>query len=296
MSPPDISRPRLATLLAGDGRTVAERERLVELITRLAELPPPPDPCGLYPRYPELHDRLAATLAGTDGEAAEEAFLALYAHLHGHVAPYTASERAAVDRAGGYWCHAGGLAPVLKAPDWIRRDTVSADLGAGNGLQLLLVQLLAPHRRAVQVEISAAMIEAGRALQRWLGLPEACVEWRHADVTSVSAAELDFLYLYRPVKPDGPGGTFYRRLADEIGRAPRPSVIFSVADCLAEYLPASFVRFYFDGHLACFRRDPVAKPASARRARAHREASESAAGRGSERSIGRELDAASRKP
>ena len=252
-----VSRRRLPALLAGDGRPEPERARLVELMARLAGLPPPPDPVGLYPRYGELHAAFLETLAGADGEAVEEAFLTLYAHLHAHEAPYTGVERAEVDRTGGYWCHAGGLAPILKAPDRIRPDTASVDLGAGNGLQLLLVQLLAPHRLTVQVEISAAMLEAGRALQRWLGVPAASVDWHHADVTAVSVEGFDFVYLYRPVRPDGPGTRFYRRLAAELGRSPRPVVVFSIADCLGEHLPASFTRVHFDGHLACFQRGQV---------------------------------------
>jgi hypothetical protein len=49
-----------------------------------------------------------------------------------------------MDRSGGYWCHAGGLSPVLKAGAFIEPDTVSADFGAGNGLQCLLMQKIHP--------------------------------------------------------------------------------------------------------------------------------------------------------
>jgi len=223
-------------------------------MSRLAGLGPPPDPLGLYTRFAEVHEAFLAAASRRDGEALEQAFLELYVHLHGHQAPYTGAERATLDRRGGYWSHAGGLAPVLKAPDWVGADTASIDLGAGNGLQLLLVQTLAPHRRTVQVEISSAMIEAGRALQRWLGIEDTRVEWWQADVASVSPAGFDFVYLYRPVRPDGPGRGFYEHVARELDSGPREVVVFSIADCLVDFLPPSFERFFFDGHLACFRR------------------------------------------
>ena len=103
----------------------------------------------------------------------EEAFLTLYAHLHMHEARYTPDERGRMDEAGGYWAHAGGLSPILEAAPWIRPNTVSADLGAGNGLQGLLLQILYPHRKTIQIEISSNMVELGKQLQAWLGIPPA---------------------------------------------------------------------------------------------------------------------------
>ena len=144
---------------------------------------------------------------------------------------------------------------MLKAPDWIAPASRSIDFGAGNGLQLLLVQWLAPHALSVQVEISARMCEAGRDIQRWLGIADERVEWRVADVTGQSPAGYDLVYLYRPVRPDGSGRAFYRRFAADLAASRSSPVVLSVADCLHEFLPPEFVRFYFDGHLACYRRD-----------------------------------------
>jgi hypothetical protein len=245
---------RLTALLREDGRSRVERARLVNLMATLAALPPPPDPVGLYPRYVELRESFLHAAAGRDGERLEEAFLELYCHLHGTEAPYTRGERRRLDETGGYWCHAGGLAPVLKAPEVIRPATRSVDMGAGNGLQLLLVQLLVPHALSVQVEISSRMVEAGRALQSWLGIASARVEWRCADVLETSVAGFDFVYLYRPVKPEGPGVAFYRRLAAELASAEREVVVFSVADCLRDYVCRDLEVFHHDGHLTCLRR------------------------------------------
>jgi hypothetical protein len=244
---------RFLDLLSTDGRDPVERGRLVRLMLLLADLPPPPDPLGLFPEYGRLRDGFLAAASGSDGEALEEAFLALYAHLHGHEAPYTPDERARVDETGGYWCHAGGLSPILKAAPWIGPDTVSADFGAGNGLQTLLMQRLYPHARTVQIEISSRMVEAGRELRGWLSIPDDRVEWIVGDVMDVTPEGMDFIYIYRPVRPEGPGRAFYARFAAAIERSPRPVVVFSIADCLRTFLPPAFEVFYSDGHLTCFR-------------------------------------------
>jgi len=250
-SPAAVSR--LATLLPAEGPTPSARGSLARLIAMLCELPPPPDPAGLFPRFQALRGELRAAAAGDDGERLEEALLELYAHLHGHEAPYTPAERARVDATGGYWGHAGGLSPVLLAADLVEPGWVSADLGAGNGLQLLLLQLLAPHARSVQVEISSRMLEAGRGLQGWLGIAPGRVEWRQADVTACAVPQCDLLYLYRPVRLVGGGRRYYERLAAELSARDPAPVILSVADCLVQFLPDDFERFYFDGHLAAFR-------------------------------------------
>lgn len=227
--------------------------RLARLAQLLAYRPPPPDPIGLYPHAAALQEQLRARLADGNGEAIEEALLHLYAHLHGHEAPYTAAERARKRQTGGYWCHAGGLSPVLMAPDVLRPDSASIDLGAGNGLQLLLMQSLAPHRLSVQVEISARMLDSGRALQRWLGVARERVCWVHGDVLNTPVADYDLVYLYRPVKPEGPGRAFYQRLARELAGTARPVIILSIADCLGDFLPPAFERFSSDGQLTCYR-------------------------------------------
>jgi hypothetical protein len=247
-------RHRLDLLLSNDEIVMIERRRLIDLMCLFAELPCPPDPIGLFPRYKELKSSFIKTAGGGDPEAVHQSFLELYAHLHGYKAPYTPEERKRVDETGGYWCHAGGLSPILKAGDHIGPVTISADFGAGNGLQGLLFQKLYPHKKTIQIEISSKMIEAGRELQRWLGIPAEKIEWLCGDVMDHSPAGIDFIYIYRPVKPDGPGQIFYERFAAELEREPRPQVIFSIADCLGDFLPASFEVFYSDGQLTCFER------------------------------------------
>lgn len=232
-------------------------DSLVRLMTLFAVQPEFPDPDGLFPEQAALRDRYLASLEKDDRDVIEHTFLELYSHLHMHEAPYTPEERRRVTATGGYWCHAGGISPLVKAGPWIGPGTVSADFGAGNGLQGLLFQKLYPHARCVQIEISHRMVEIGRALQDWLDIDADRVEWRVDDVCNQSAAGYDFIYIYRPVRPEGEGRRFYERFAADLDRSEAPVVIFSIADCLKDFLPPSFRVFHFDGHLTCFRRGIV---------------------------------------
>jgi hypothetical protein len=245
---------RLRRVLVDVCPNPTERARLARLMGIFAGLPPPPDSSGYLTRYPELRERFLASLVHGDSDLIEESFLELYASVHMHEAPYTTAERRQVDESGGYWCHAGGLSPILKAGDWINPGSISIDLGAGNGLQGLLFQKLYPHTRTIQVEISSRMVEIGRELQGWLKIPDDRVQWIVSDVREASVADVDFLYLYRPVRPEGPGRRFYQRLAADLDGSNRDVVIFSIADCLRDFLSDRFEAFYNDGHLTCFRR------------------------------------------
>jgi hypothetical protein len=219
----------------------------------LAEAEPPPDPIGLFPDYASLKERFLDAIVSSSSEAIEEAFLTLYCHLHGHEAPYTEAERARVTETGGYWCHAGGISPILKAGRFIRPHTVSSDFGAGNGLQGLLFQKLYPHEKTVQIEISSKMVKAGRAIQGWLGIPEERVDWIVGDVLAYPPKGMDFIYLYRPVRPEGEGEQFYTQFAAHLQQRSSEVVIFSIADCLGPYLPRAFEKLYSDGHLTIYR-------------------------------------------
>lgn len=245
---------RLRTVLEDVCPAPSERHRLARLMALFATLPSPAEAGTLFPKYAELKHRFISSLVHGDSELIEECFLELYAHLHMHEAPYTTAERRRVNSSGGYWCHAGGLSPILKAGDWLDPGSVSTDLGAGNGLQGLLFQKLYPHALTIQVEISSRMVAIGRDLQHWLEIPEGRVEWIVADVLEVPLAEVDFLYLYRPVRPDGPGSAFYQRLSAQLDASSRDVVVFSIADCLGPFFSDRFETFYSDGHLTIFRR------------------------------------------
>ena len=225
----------LARRLVETGRDPGEADRLARLILRFLILPNPPDGKSNFPRFGELQNKLETVSFQGKGEEIEDAFLELYAHVHMNEAPYTSEERRRMDEAGGYWNHAGGLSPILKAEPWIKPDTVSADFGAGNGLQGLLLQLLYPHHKTVQIEISSRMADIGDSLREWLGVGADRVDWIIDDVLNVSATGYDFIYLYRPVRPEGAGRDFYTRFSREIEAQETPPVIFSIADCLKDF-------------------------------------------------------------
>ena len=255
-----LERLFIEEVSADDGRSAAERHQLVHLMRLLVERSPFPDPNGHFQRREPLREQFVdLATRGADPDVVEEAFLELYCHLHMHESPYSAAERRRVDETGGYWNHAGGLSPLLKAGPWIHEDSVSCDLGAGNGLQGLLLQALYPHRRTIQVEISAEAIEIGQQLQRWLEIPAHRVEWIRADVLDYTTVGVDFLYLYRPLRPVGVGNAYYERLAADLDRAEHPVVIFSIADCLQGFLSPRFEILYTDGHLTCMR-GPLPSP------------------------------------
>lgn len=243
----------LARRLDSTGRNPDEAERLARLILRFLMVPSPPICVTSFPRFGELQKLLETATSNGTGEEIEDAFLELYVHLHMNEAPYTADERRRMDAAGGYWNHAGGLSPILKAKPWIKPETVSADFGAGNGLQGLLLQVLYPHRKTVQIEISTRMAEIGESLREWLGVSADRVEWIVDDVLNASAAGYDFIYLYRPVRPEGVGRDFYTRFAREVESEDSPPIIFSIADCLRDFLSDRYEVFYGDGHLTCFK-------------------------------------------
>ncbi len=243
----------LPATLQTTGYDRQEAEKLSRLIDLFLALPDPPDPHDVFSDWPRLRDRLAMAIEDEDADSIEERFLELYAHLHMNEGHYSAAERDRMDAAGGYWNHAGGISPVFKAEPWIGKETISADFGAGNGLQGLLLQTLYPHEETVQIEISHRMAEIGDGLRSWLGIPSDRVRWVVDDVMNVSAAGYGFIYLYRPVRPEGPGKSFYTRFAEEVESETEAPVIFSIADCLRKFLSDRFEIFYRDGHLTCFR-------------------------------------------
>jgi hypothetical protein len=198
---------------------------------------------------------LEAALSRGEPVRVEAAAVPLYSVLHQAGGRYATAERKRLRAGAGYTCIAGGFAPLLKAGPFIGLETVSADLGAGNGLQGMLLQSLFPHRQTLQIELSAEMIRVGRMYQRVLGIGYDRMVWVHGDITEVPWDGADFIYLYRPAKPSDAGGGLYRSLARKLAAIDHPLVIFSIADCLGPYLDARFSTFYSDGHLTCFRND-----------------------------------------
>lgn len=187
-----------------------------------------------------------------DPSSLEYALLNLYIQLHSAGSEYSPSEKELLIKRKGYSCHPGGLLPLIMAEQFIRPESIVADLGAGNGLQGLLLQRICPHRRTLQIELSSEMIRVGRIFQQALGISSDRVEWIHDDMVNVSIEAADFVYIYRPAKPLDTGKELYQVVARKLASVHKPLIIFSIADCLAQFLDERFSIIYTDGHLTCF--------------------------------------------
>lgn len=195
---------------------------------------------------------LSSALREDDPSSFESDLLNLYTQLHRAGSEYSPYERKLLTERKGYSCYPGGLSPLFKAVQFIRPESIVADLGAGNGLQGLLLQCLSPHRKTIQIEISSEMIRIGRIFQQALGISDDRIEWIHDDIINVSIETADFIYIYLPAKPLEGGKEVYKAIANKLSIMNRPLIIFSVADCLAKFLNGQFSIFYTDGHLTCF--------------------------------------------
>jgi hypothetical protein len=196
--------------------------------------------------------KLSSALREDDPSSLESDLLNLYTQLHGAGSVYSPYERKLLTERKGYSCYPGGLSPLIKAVQFVRPESIVADLGAGNGLQGLLLQCLRPHRKTIQIEISSEMIRIGQIFQKALGISDNRIEWIHDDIINVSIETADFIYIYLPAKPLEGGKEVYEAIANKLSMMNRPLVIFSVADCLAKFLNGQFSIFYTDGHLSCF--------------------------------------------
>ncbi|HUO76870.1 MAG TPA: hypothetical protein VMU21_04760 [Thermodesulfovibrionales bacterium] len=203
---------------------------------------------GIYTHVRNLREAMGRA----DSLTQETLLVNLYASLHTAGSLYSPSERVLLSKRAGYSCHAGGLSPLIRAEPFITPDSVVVDLGAGNGLQGLLLQCLSPHRRTLQVELSSEMIRIGRLFQEALGISADRVEWIHDDLVNVSVEAADIVYLYRPARTSPDGRELYRTIARKLASVPKPLMVFSVADCLGQFLNEQFSLFFTDGHLTCF--------------------------------------------
>jgi hypothetical protein len=228
------------------------RDLLAALVRLFVSLSQRREFMGQYSEFASLFASFNRDLDQGDPEVLEGDLTRLYCYLHGKDSAYAPEERRAFDQYGGYWCHAGGLSPLARAGPHISPKTRLADYGAGNGLQGLLFQYLYPHIQTCQIELSRAMIEKGKRLQQWMGIAEDRVTWLHKNVIDVPPTGFDFIYLYRPLRPEGPGKDFYENFARALDTISHGVTIFSIADCLKDFLSSRFTIFHDDGHLTCF--------------------------------------------
>ena len=204
-----------------------------------------------HPSVAALADDYEAARGSGDNDDREYRFLMLYQGLHCIGMGYSEQEAAQLKGSSGIANQPGGLLPVVAASRFMREDTVSGDLGAGNGLQGLLLQSIRPHAETRLVEMSTPMVEAGRMLTRALGLG-ARVRWTHGDITEQDLSGVGLVYIYRPAKPHGEGRALYEKLGQRLANA-GGAVEVSVADCLGPYISGFSEEIYKDEYFTCFR-------------------------------------------
>ncbi len=233
----------------------AEHDRMRSIAEALIEIGTDKTVRLMLPGIEPSMGKLAVALDGEDSPPLESSLVGLYILLHNAGSRYAPEELGMLKKRSGYLNYPGGLLPIVLAEQYIRTETVVFDLGAGNGLQGLLLQRLYPHRKTIQVELSGEMIRIGRIFQHALHIDDERVEWLNDDIMEVPLESADFIYLYRPARPSGSGLDVYRSIAARVAESDRPLVIFSVADCLGRFLDGSLSVVYSDGHLTCFRRE-----------------------------------------
>ncbi len=207
----------------------------------------------MVPAVAERREKVLAAQRLGDPEEREAALLELYLCLHAVGWTYSAGEQIALDHWVGVECLPGGMMPLLLAAHLIGPDSVCADLGAGNGLQGLLLQMLQPHRRTVQVELAGELIAAGRRYQQALGIAAGRMDWRQQDLAEADLTGIDLIYLYRPARPMGRGRDLYQAVADNLAACPQPVTIVSLADCLGRFLSSRFAPVYQNEFVDIFR-------------------------------------------
>lgn len=208
-----------------------------------------PEVLDLVPEAKSWCDHLVAAKGHGDDDEREYALLELYRTLHTAGAGYTQAERTLLEAQKGLHGLVGGLTPLFMATLLITPETRMADLGAGNGLQGLLLQWLAPHRHTLQVELSQSHIAAGRLFQRVLGIPDDRVTWLSGDLFAADLSRATLVYLYRPVRPSETTVPLYRKLAGTLSAIGHPIHLISVADCLTPHFKTPPVPLYDDGFI-----------------------------------------------
>jgi hypothetical protein len=209
------------------------------------------------PQLRESHEHYLAMQGSKDSSEKESALLELYLRLHALGWSYSNDEEKALARALGNTNIPGGLAPLVLAGEFMRPGAVSADLGAGNGLQGLLMQYLYPHQKTILIELSSSMVETGKRFQKILGIPDEKVLWVQDDIKGADFSESDLVYLYRPARPHGEGNALYHYIAEQLGLMRKPVVVISVADCLGHFLGAGFTTVFENEHISVFQKTSI---------------------------------------
>ncbi len=211
-----------------------------------------PDVKRSYPEVLKPADEYVRARDTEDTSGREYALLELYLRIHALGSGYSGTEAVRLKNAEGIGNLPGGMFPIVAASRIISHKMTSIDLGAGNGLQGLLLQSISPHKRTIQVELSSGMIEAGKMFQRALGIGPERVKWVCGDITGQVLDAVGLIYMYRPLKPYGDGMGVYEKVAARLSALHSDVMVVSVADCLGKFLSEDFSLIYSNEFFSCY--------------------------------------------
>jgi 16S rRNA G1207 methylase RsmC len=126
------------------------------------------------------------------------------------------------------------------------------DLGCGNGLQGILLKMVAPHKKTRQIELSKKYLETGNIFVEALGLDKPGFSFENNDIGAVDVSDADFIYMYRPARPMGEGKLFYENLAEKFSRIKKNFYLLSVADCFEPFIKSKYIKIYSNDFLSIF--------------------------------------------
>lgn len=199
-------------------------------------------------------DDLKKGIKEEDIKMRESALIELYIALHQGGRGYSDKEEELLKEKRGLKGLPGGILPVIIASHLIEEDYVFVDLGAGNGLQGLLLQYIFPHRLTRQIELAKAHLDTGSIYENQLGFDEKKILYENIDILSGDFSNVDFIYMYRPVRPIDSGLEFYKNLYNKLKQIKKPHFILSVADCFEPFLGQEYKKIYENEFLKVFKK------------------------------------------
>lgn len=194
--------------------------------------------------FPLINEKAMELKTAKNVDERELAFIELYIALHQAGVGYTEKEEKLLNGRRGLKGLPGGILPVILCSHLMKKDYVFADLGAGNGLQGLLLQYLFPHKQTRQIEFSASHLETGRLYMDALELDKESLSFEQGDILDSKLGDIDLIYMYRPARPMEEGILFYEKLSEKLALKKEPFILVSVADCFEKYIKTDFKKLF----------------------------------------------------
>lgn len=211
------------------------------------------------PRVLRLDSKIGAcvedllnSISSNDNEQREASLIDLYLCLHKAGASYNQCEQRLMDEKKGLKWLPGGIMPVVFASYIMKPQFTFVDLGAGNGLQGLMLQYISPHRLTRQIELSGSHLNTGRIYRKVLGIHETQVSFENADIFDSSFYGVDVFYMYRPARPMGEGINIYKNINAKLLALKNPFFLISVADCFEPFITMDYKVVYSNEFLKIF--------------------------------------------